>query len=146
MVYSYSVLPSTYLFICFLHAIVDPCFTLIFISPTCPIVDIFANFTSLPLPFVSSVPSALSTLSNSIPNPLPPFPQTLREPTLNLASSHLICSVALTGVLALQAGRWWAEQADIDDDDDEESMEGEENEEAKSRTREPSPTIEAKKD
>jgi len=42
------------------------------------------------------------------------FPPDLRTPTLGLASSHLICSVALTGVLALQAGRWWAERADDD--------------------------------
>jgi len=42
------------------------------------------------------------------------FPPDLRAPTLGLASSHLICSVALTGVLALQAGRWWAERADDD--------------------------------
>ncbi|KAF8260439.1 ER membrane protein SH3-domain-containing protein, partial [Lactarius quietus] len=42
------------------------------------------------------------------------FPSELRAPTLSLASSHLICSVALTGVLALQTGRWWAERADDD--------------------------------
>ena len=42
------------------------------------------------------------------------FPPDLRAPTLSLASSHLICSVALTGVLALQTGRWWAERADDD--------------------------------
>ena len=42
------------------------------------------------------------------------FPPDLRTPTLGLASSHLICSVALTGVLALQTGRWWAERADDD--------------------------------
>jgi len=35
--------------------------------------------------------------------------------TLELASSHLVCSVALTGVLALQAARWWAELSDDDD-------------------------------
>ena len=46
-----------------------------------------------------------------------PFPRALRNPTLELASSNLICSVALTGVLALQAGRSWAERADDDDDD-----------------------------
>jgi ER membrane protein SH3 len=34
---------------------------------------------------------------------------------LELASSNLICSVALTGVLALQAGRLWAQRADDDD-------------------------------
>jgi hypothetical protein len=44
------------------------------------------------------------------------FPPDLRTPTLGLASSHLICSVALTGVLALQTGRWWAERADDDAD------------------------------
>jgi len=33
----------------------------------------------------------------------------LKTSTLELASSHLVCSVSLTGVLALQAGRWWAE-------------------------------------
>jgi ER membrane protein SH3 len=42
------------------------------------------------------------------------FPPELRTPTLGLASNHLICSVALTGVLALQTGRWWAERADDD--------------------------------
>lgn len=41
-----------------------------------------------------------------------PFPQSLRSAVLDLASSNLICSVALTGVLALQAGRFWAETAD----------------------------------
>jgi hypothetical protein len=47
-----------------------------------------------------------------------PFPSALRNPTLELASSNLICSVALTGVLALQAGRLWAERADDDDETD----------------------------
>ncbi|KAI6039968.1 Shr3 amino acid permease chaperone [Pisolithus marmoratus] len=45
-----------------------------------------------------------------------PFPRVLRFPTLELASNHLICSVALTGVLILQAGRWWAELSDGDDE------------------------------
>ncbi|KJA20207.1 hypothetical protein HYPSUDRAFT_56130 [Hypholoma sublateritium FD-334 SS-4] len=49
-----------------------------------------------------------------------PIPRTLRNATLELASNHLICSVALTGVLALQAGRFWAESADSDDEEDEE--------------------------
>lgn len=53
-------------------------------------------------------------------NALPPFPPSLRGPTLELASTHLICSVALTGVLLLQAGRWWAEHYDTDGDDDDE--------------------------
>ncbi|KIM49177.1 hypothetical protein M413DRAFT_59445 [Hebeloma cylindrosporum] len=46
-----------------------------------------------------------------------PIPRTLRVATLELASNNLICSVALTGVLALQAGRFWAESADDDEDD-----------------------------
>lgn len=50
-----------------------------------------------------------------------PFPRLLRPATLELASNNLICSVALTGVLALQAGRFWAESADADDDPFEES-------------------------
>lgn len=45
----------------------------------------------------------------SLPEYTSIFPLALRTPTLELASSHLVCSVALTGVLALQAGRWWAE-------------------------------------
>ncbi|KAI5981475.1 hypothetical protein EDD15DRAFT_366454 [Pisolithus albus] len=45
-----------------------------------------------------------------------PFPRVLPSPTLDLASNHLICSVALTGILILQAGRWWAELSDRDDD------------------------------
>jgi hypothetical protein len=46
------------------------------------------------------------------------FPRLLRTPTLDLASNHLVCSVALTGVLILQAGRWWAELSDGDDDEE----------------------------
>jgi hypothetical protein len=47
-----------------------------------------------------------------------PFPGALRHTTLELASNNLICSVALTGVLALQAGRFWAESSDEDDLDE----------------------------
>ncbi|KAM6500572.1 Shr3 amino acid permease chaperone [Amanita muscaria] len=46
-----------------------------------------------------------------------PFPSALKAVTVDVASSHLICSVALTGVLALQAGRFWAEKSDEDDVD-----------------------------
>ncbi|KIY69986.1 hypothetical protein CYLTODRAFT_392737 [Cylindrobasidium torrendii FP15055 ss-10] len=42
------------------------------------------------------------------------FPQHLREPLSGLASANLMCSVALTGVLALQAARHWAEIHDVD--------------------------------
>jgi hypothetical protein len=61
------------------------------------LIGIFTNFVALP----PDLPGAK-------------FPPDLRAPTLGLASSHLICSVALTGVLALQTGRWWAERADDD--------------------------------
>ncbi|KAI1788502.1 Shr3 amino acid permease chaperone [Ganoderma leucocontextum] len=72
--------------------------------------NLFANFSTLPLPF--SEPTSAAGF--------PLFPRSLRAPTLELASSHLVCSVVLTGVLALQAGRWWAEQADVDEDDEDE--------------------------
>jgi len=64
---------------------------------TRPVTGIFTNYVVLP----PDLPGAK-------------FPPDLRTPTLGLASSHLICSVALTGVLALQTGRWWAELADDD--------------------------------
>jgi hypothetical protein len=47
------------------------------------------------------------------------IPRSLRLTTLELASNNLICSVALTGVLALQAGRSWAERTEEGEDDDE---------------------------
>jgi hypothetical protein len=49
-----------------------------------------------------------------------PVTRTMRNATLELASNNLVCSVALTGVLALQAGRYWAETADADDEEEEE--------------------------
>ncbi|KAI0373299.1 hypothetical protein BV20DRAFT_1050202 [Pilatotrama ljubarskyi] len=76
--------------------------------------NLTANFSKLPLPFTAPTTA----------EKLPPFPPSLREPTLELASSHLVCSVVLTGVLALQAGRWWAEQADVDEDDGEDGEDG----------------------
>jgi hypothetical protein len=66
-----------------------------------PNLDIFSTFTSLPLHQFRD-----------------PIPRALRNATLELASNNLICSVALTGVIALQAGRYWAESADSDDDED----------------------------
>ena len=44
------------------------------------------------------------------------FPSALKEDVLNLASANLVCSVALTGVLALQAARWWSEQSDPEEE------------------------------
>jgi len=63
--------------------------------------NLFAKFTSLPLHQTGGS-----------------FPHALRTSTLELASNNLVCSVALTGVLALQAGRAWAERADSDDEEE----------------------------
>lgn len=46
-----------------------------------------------------------------------PIPRALRTATLDLASYNLICSVALTGVLALQAARFWAESTEDEDEE-----------------------------
>ncbi|TFK46430.1 hypothetical protein OE88DRAFT_1687861 [Heliocybe sulcata] len=64
------------------------------------VIPTFQNFLSLPLHNSSTV-----------------YPPSLRTSTLDLASNNLICSVALTGILLLQAGRWWAEHKDGEDDD-----------------------------
>ena len=40
--------------------------------------------------------------------------------TLEVASKNLVCSVALTGILALQAGREWAESKDRADETEDE--------------------------
>lgn len=61
--------------------------------------------------------SILPNLSSHFTSLPPPtyqysFPSDLKARTLDLASSNLVCSVALTGVIVLQAGRWWAEGED----------------------------------
>ncbi|KAH9842560.1 Shr3 amino acid permease chaperone [Rhodofomes roseus] len=98
--------------------------------------NISTNFTFLVFP--SQTPSISGSTSQHSPSAsLPPFPAYLHEPTFQLASSHLVCSVMLTGVILLQAGRWWAEQADEDGDDDDAMVEdGEE----PTTTREGTPT------
>ncbi|KZV70615.1 hypothetical protein PENSPDRAFT_631465 [Peniophora sp. CONT] len=53
----------------------------------------------------------ISTLPSS-PAKDTPFPSELRIPTMSLASSHLVCSVTLTGVILLQAARRWSERED----------------------------------
>ncbi|KIK08684.1 hypothetical protein K443DRAFT_118959 [Laccaria amethystina LaAM-08-1] len=84
-----------------------------------PSAGLFAKFSSLPAHQLKD-----------------PFPRALRHATLELASNNLICSVALTGVLALQAGRFWAESAD-DGEDDYVVVESEEQKEAQSRAKTP---------
>jgi hypothetical protein len=49
--------------------------------------------------------------------PTDAIPQDLKAAIFDLASNNLVCSVALTGVLGLQAGRFWAESADSNDDE-----------------------------
>jgi hypothetical protein len=94
-----------------------------FNSPTCILPGLFATFDSLPTHGLKD-----------------PFPRALRRATLELASNNLICSVALTGVLALQAGRFWAEKSDTDD---EESVVESDNEDTRpKRTREVTPVPE----
>ncbi|KZT24119.1 hypothetical protein NEOLEDRAFT_1157025 [Neolentinus lepideus HHB14362 ss-1] len=65
--------------------------------------------------------SVMPTLPNFLSLPVhsssTTYPPALRSSTLDLASNNLICSVALTGILVFQAGRWWAEHKDGKDDD-----------------------------
>lgn len=82
------------------------------------LIDLWAQFTTIP-------PHRLSD----------PFPTSLRQITLELASNNLVCSVTLTGVLALQAGRWWAERADAEEEDGVQSL-VQEDEDVKKRRKE----------
>ncbi|KAH8117587.1 Shr3 amino acid permease chaperone [Phellopilus nigrolimitatus] len=59
--------------------------------------------------FVETFSSVPSISSNKITS-------TLKSEVLNLASANLVCSVALTGVIALQAARWWAERPDLEEE------------------------------
>ncbi|KAH0826994.1 Shr3 amino acid permease chaperone [Lanmaoa asiatica] len=79
--------------------------------------SIFLYGTTVVMYMYSVLPN-LSEKFTSIPvhSAKDAFPRLLRSPTLDLASNHLVCSVALTGVLILQAGRWWAELSDGDDE------------------------------
>jgi hypothetical protein len=89
--YTYSVLPSQ-------QPNVPPCS---FLKRLNAILDVMSLFAILPAH-----------------RPQDQFPPSLRAPTLELASNHLISSVALTGVLALQAGRLWVEQAEGEEEED----------------------------
>jgi hypothetical protein len=68
--------------------------------------ELTAHFAPMPVPSFAAVSSGQ-------------FPEALKQPTLALASAHLVVSLALTGVLLLQAGRWWSEQKDVRPDDGE---------------------------
>ncbi|KAF5380872.1 hypothetical protein D9615_003906 [Tricholomella constricta] len=101
--------------------------------------SIFLFGTTIAMYLYSVLPSVFATF-NSLPahQLKDPFPRSLRFATLELASNNLICSVALTGVLALQAGRSWAERSDADDEEFEES----EAEGTRSRAKTPDPRTE----
>jgi len=78
--------------------------------------SIFLFGTTVVLYFYSVIPIILAKFSTLPKHQLrDPFPGSLRSATLDLASNHLMCSVALTGVLILQAGRFWVERSSIDD-------------------------------
>jgi len=78
--------------------------------------SIFLFGTTVVLYLYSVVPIILAKFSTLPAHQLKdPFPDSLRSATLGLASNHLMCSVALTGVLVLQAGRFWAERSDDQD-------------------------------
>ncbi|KDQ06740.1 hypothetical protein BOTBODRAFT_39395 [Botryobasidium botryosum FD-172 SS1] len=59
-------------------------------------------------PILSDPNDPLSTTSSSA---------TLQISTIKLASASLKCSVALTGVIVLQAARWWAAREDREEDE-----------------------------
>ncbi|ESK93051.1 hypothetical protein Moror_8954 [Moniliophthora roreri MCA 2997] len=77
--------------------------------------SIFLFATTVAVYSYSVIPIVSSNFTSLPPHELgDSMPLSLRTPILDLASSHLICSVALTGILGLQAGRLWAETADDD--------------------------------
>ncbi|KAG6818162.1 hypothetical protein H0H87_000067 [Tephrocybe sp. NHM501043] len=102
--------------------------------------SIFLFGTTVAMYLYSVLPSVFAKF-NSLPahQLKDPFPRSLRLVTLELASNNLICSVALTGVLALQAGRFWAESSD---GDDEEVFEESEVEGTQTRAKTPDPRTE----
>jgi len=80
--------------------------------------SIFLFSTTVAAYLYSVLPSIFAKYSSLPAHQLKdPFPRSLRLVTLELASTNLMCSVALTGVLALQAGRFWAESSDVDEDE-----------------------------
>ncbi|KAF5365687.1 hypothetical protein D9758_003205 [Tetrapyrgos nigripes] len=81
--------------------------------------SIFLFATTVALYNYSVIPKILTVFS-SLPmhQPNDAVPEDLRSTILELASNNLICSVALTGVLGLQAGRFWAENSSDDDAED----------------------------
>ncbi|KIK59742.1 hypothetical protein GYMLUDRAFT_44178 [Collybiopsis luxurians FD-317 M1] len=79
--------------------------------------SIFLFCTTIWMYSYSVLPYIFNLFKHLPPHPsTDAVPQELRSAIFDLASNNLICSVALTGVLGLQAGRFWAESADDDDE------------------------------
>jgi len=77
--------------------------------------SIFLYLSALAAYLYSAVPrlqqfAVLPPFARNLPN----FPPHRKDPTVELASSHLVVSVALTGVMILQAARYWAEGEDAE--------------------------------
>ncbi|KAI5122984.1 hypothetical protein M0805_006862 [Coniferiporia weirii] len=78
--------------------------------------SIFLYGTAIGMYLYKILPSFDETFSSiSFTHP-EKIPASLKSEVLNLASVNLVCSVALTGVIALQAARWWAERADAEEE------------------------------
>ncbi|KAF7322910.1 hypothetical protein HMN09_00070500 [Mycena chlorophos] len=75
--------------------------------------SIFLFGTTIALYFYSVIPMIAAKFATLPAHQLKdPVPSSLRSATLDLASTNLMCSVALTGVMLLQAGRFWTERSD----------------------------------
>ncbi|KAG9004858.1 hypothetical protein FRB94_002026 [Tulasnella sp. JGI-2019a] len=76
--------------------------------------SIFLYMSAVSVYYMSVVPNLKAITVKAItPNSTDGyFPEALRQPTIEMASSHLMIGVALTGVLFFQALRSWAESED----------------------------------
>jgi len=99
--------------------------------------SIFLYMSAMWVYWMSVIPNLGEIRSRPLPLEVPAganFPEALRKPTVALASSHLVCSVALTGVLFFQALRSWAEDEDRTQREDDEREEQAERELERLRT------------
>jgi len=80
--------------------------------------SIFLYGTAVAVYLYKILPTYDETFSSLEPgaNHTGPAPALIRAEVLNLASANLVCSVALTGVMALQAARWWADHSEPEDE------------------------------
>ncbi|KAF7295004.1 hypothetical protein MIND_01038500 [Mycena indigotica] len=73
--------------------------------------SVFLFGTSVALYSYSVIPVIVAKFA-TLPVHQEKVPDLMRNDILHLASNNLMCSVALTGVLILQAGRFWTERSD----------------------------------